>query len=46
MPTPCSEFSLEAFVSLTLIVRLILKKPNWLGALFRGIPGRDGDIVP
>jgi len=29
----------EAFVSLTLIVRLILKKPNWLGALFRGIPG-------
>lgn len=29
----------EAFVSLTLIIRLILKKPNWLGALFRGIPG-------
>jgi hypothetical protein len=29
----------EAFVSITLIVRLILKKPNWLGALFRGIPG-------
>ena len=29
----------EAFVSLMLIVRLILKKPNWLGALFRGIPG-------
>jgi hypothetical protein len=29
----------EAFVALTLIVRLILKKPNWLGALFRGIPG-------
>lgn len=29
----------EAFVSLTLIIRLILKKPNWMGALFRGIPG-------
>lgn len=29
----------EAFVSITLIIRLILKKPNWLGALFRGIPG-------
>ncbi len=29
----------EAFVSLTLITRLILKKPNWLGSLFRGIPG-------
>jgi O-antigen ligase len=29
----------EAFVSLSLIIRLILKKPNWLGALFRGIPG-------
>ncbi|HYM78909.1 MAG TPA: O-antigen ligase family protein [Candidatus Dormibacteraeota bacterium] len=29
----------EAFVALTLIIRLILKKPNWLGALFRGIPG-------
>jgi hypothetical protein len=29
----------EAFVSLTLIVRLILKKPNWLSALCRGIPG-------
>jgi O-Antigen ligase len=29
----------EAFVSLMLIVRLILKRPNWLGALFRGIPG-------
>jgi len=29
----------EAFVSLALIIRLILKKPNWLGALFRGIPG-------
>ncbi len=29
----------EAFVSLTLIIRLILKKPNWLGSLFRGIPG-------
>jgi O-antigen ligase len=29
----------EAFVSITLIVRLILKKPNWLGSLFRGIPG-------
>src|SRR6516225_9160942 len=29
----------EAFVALTLIIRLILKKPNWMGALFRGIPG-------
>ncbi len=29
----------EGFVSLMLIIRLILKKPNWLGALFRGIPG-------
>ena len=29
----------EAFVSIALIVRLILKKPNWLGTLFRGIPG-------
>jgi O-antigen ligase len=29
----------EAFVSISLIIRLILKKPNWLGALFRGIPG-------
>jgi len=29
----------EGFVSLSLIIRLILKKPNWLGALFRGIPG-------
>jgi hypothetical protein len=28
----------ESFVSLTLITRLILKKPNWLGSLFRGIP--------
>ena len=29
----------ETFVALTLIVRLILKKPNWLGTLFRGLPG-------
>ena len=29
----------EVIVALTLIVRLILKKPNWLGSLFRGIPG-------
>jgi uncharacterized membrane protein (GlpM family) len=29
----------EGLVSLSLIVRLILKKPNWLGSLFRGIPG-------
>lgn len=29
----------EAFVSLTLIIRLLLKKPNWLKALFTGIPG-------
>ncbi len=29
----------EAFVSLALIVRLLLKKPNWLRALFTGIPG-------
>lgn len=29
----------EGFVFLMLVVRLILKKPNWLGALFRGIPG-------
>lgn len=29
----------EAFVSMALITRLILKKPNWLGSLFRGIPG-------
>ncbi len=28
----------ESFVSITLITRLILKKPNWLGSLFRGIP--------
>ena len=29
----------EAFVALALIVRLLLKKPNWLRALFTGIPG-------
>jgi len=29
----------EGLVAVTLIVRLILKKPNWLGSLFRGIPG-------
>jgi len=29
----------EAFVSIALIVRLMLKKPNWLKALFTGIPG-------
>jgi len=29
----------EALVAGSLIVRLILKKPNWLGSLFRGIPG-------
>jgi len=29
----------EAIVALTLIVRLVLKRPNWLGSLFRGIPG-------
>jgi O-antigen ligase len=29
----------EAFVALTLIIRLLLKKPNWLRALFTGIPG-------
>ena len=29
----------EAFVSMALITRLILKKPNWLGSLFHGIPG-------
>jgi O-antigen ligase len=29
----------EGLVSLSLIIRLILKKPNWMGALFRGIPG-------
>ena len=29
----------EAFVSLSLIIRLLLKKPNWLKALFTGIPG-------
>ncbi len=29
----------EGFVFLTLLVRLVLKKPNWLGALFQGIPG-------
>jgi O-antigen ligase len=29
----------EAFVSLALIIRLLLKKPNWLRALFTGIPG-------
>jgi len=29
----------EAFVSLSLIIRLLLKKPNWLRALFTGIPG-------
>ena len=28
----------ESFAALTLIIRLILKKPNWLPALFRGIP--------
>ena len=28
----------EGFVSLSLIIRLILRKPNWLGSLFRGIP--------
>jgi O-antigen ligase len=29
----------EGFVAISLIIRLILKKPNWLGSLFRGIPG-------
>ena len=29
----------EAFVSLALIIRLLLKKPNWMRALFTGIPG-------
>lgn len=29
----------EAFVALSLIIRLLLKKPNWLKALFTGIPG-------
>ena len=29
----------EGFVFLALLVRLALKKPNWLGALFQGIPG-------
>jgi hypothetical protein len=29
----------EAFVALALIIRLLLKKPNWLRALFTGIPG-------
>jgi O-antigen ligase len=29
----------EAFVSMSLIIRLLLKKPNWLRALFTGIPG-------
>jgi hypothetical protein len=29
----------EGLVSLALIIRLILKKPNWLGSLFSGIPG-------
>jgi O-antigen ligase len=29
----------EALVALSLIVRLMLKKPNWLKALFSGIPG-------
>jgi O-antigen ligase len=29
----------EGLVSATLLIRLILKKPNWLGSLFRGIPG-------
>jgi hypothetical protein len=29
----------EAFVSLSLIIRLLLKKPNWMRALFTGIPG-------
>jgi hypothetical protein len=29
----------EAFVALALIIRLLLKKPNWMRALFTGIPG-------
>jgi hypothetical protein len=29
----------EVFVSLALIFRLLLKKPNWMRALFTGIPG-------
>jgi hypothetical protein len=29
----------EVFVSLALIIRLLLKKPNWMRALFTGIPG-------
>src|SRR5437660_3003370 len=29
----------EVFVALALIIRLLLKKPNWLRALFTGIPG-------
>jgi len=29
----------EGFAAATLIIRLILRKPNWLGSLFRGIPG-------
>jgi len=29
----------EVFVALALIIRLLLKKPNWMRALFTGIPG-------
>src|SRR5579885_1966869 len=29
----------EAIVALALMIRLILKKPNWMSSLFRGIPG-------
>jgi O-antigen ligase len=41
--TPIDSYAMlrlipEALVSLALVIRLVLKKPNWLGALFRGIP--------
>jgi O-antigen ligase len=41
--TPIDSYAIlrlvpEALVSLALMIRLVLKKPNWLGALFRGIP--------
>jgi O-antigen ligase len=41
--TPIDSYAMlrlipEALVSLALIIRLVLKKPNWLGTLFHGIP--------
>jgi hypothetical protein len=41
--TPIDSYALlrlipEALVALALVIRLVVRKPNWLPALFRGIP--------